>query len=106
MFLLEHTCSIQRFQDVGSNGRKQMGDVASGVDCLIIPMDTRDAIQNGYEVSKAYEGYFAEGTDVQEGDQLIHDGYQYLVGVVHVYKGLMMVNHIKAELSKEAGSIL
>jgi hypothetical protein len=71
MFLLEHTCTIKRNAAIGTNGRYQVEDLATGVACLKLPMNTTTAIQNEFSLGRAYDIYFADGQDVKPGDKII-----------------------------------
>ena len=80
MFGLSHTCDIARNQNVGTNGRRTMQSLYTGVRCLALPLDDRTAIQNSFELGRGYEFYFELGQDVKRGDQLAFNGQTYTVG--------------------------
>lgn len=70
MELFEHTADLARNVAVGTNGRKQLAALYTGVDCLALPMDARRAVDNGYSVGKAWDVFFAVDQDVKVGDQI------------------------------------
>lgn len=95
MFLLQHSADIARNAAIGTNGRRGMSTVATGVRCLVLPMATRTAIENQFSLGKAYDVYFAEGTDVRVGDKLTKDDGRYIVRQVMPYK-VAVVGHVRA----------
>lgn len=78
--LFPFTCTVRRTVEVGTNGRTQKQDVATGVRCNIIPMATRYEIDLGFSMGLGYDAYFPDPTaDVQVGDELVWEGSRYQV---------------------------
>lgn len=80
--MLEHTCTISRAQDIGTNGRKQMASLAADVACLFLPVGAQTAIDQGFSLGKDYDVFFAPGTDVKVGDKLSRNSKNYLVSYI------------------------
>jgi len=84
--LFEHLCDVWRNAAVGTNGRKAVSLHESDVSCLLLPMATRTAIEQGWNIGRAYDAFFPTGTDVKTGDQLKRDGETYTVSAVRKYE--------------------
>lgn len=94
--MFAHTATIRRNAALGTNGRHQMADVHTNVPCLALPMNNTAAVENGFEVGRAYDLYFEDGTDVKPGDKaVISTGITITIGVVQPFVGLAFVSHVK-----------
>jgi hypothetical protein len=99
--LLEHTCTIKRNVAVGTNGRRQIENLYTGIPCLALPMGLSTAIANGFSLGQAYDVFFAEGQDVKAGDKLVIDGENYTVKGVQTFK-VPVVGHVRALCIQES----
>lgn len=86
MLLLEQTCTISRNAALGTNGRYQQTQVATGVACQLIPMTNRTTIELGFSLGKGYDGFFELGTDIKVGDKLTSNGNTYIVRFVQRFE--------------------
>lgn len=100
MLLLDHNCSIKRSVTVGTNGRSQMQSLYTNVSCLVLPMNTTTAIENGFSIGRAYEIYFDISQDVQTGDQVSFNSDTYYVRLTQPFN-VALVGHIKAMAEME-----
>ncbi len=100
MLLLQHTCNINRDAAVGTNGRTAKQALYTAVSCLVLPMNSNTAIQNKFELGRAYDIYFADGQDVKPGDQLVYNGSNFMVKVVQPY-AVAYVGHVKTLCQQE-----
>ena len=103
MLLLSHTCDISRNTAVGTNGRRTMQAVYTGVSCLAIPMSQRTAISANFELGRGYDFFFNYGQDVKVGDQLSWEGDTYTVSAIQKYN-LPMVEHFHVTAQQEVSS--
>lgn len=101
MLQLLHTCTIQRNQPVGTNGRHELADLATGVPCLELPMALNTAVTNGWSIGKAYDIYFNEGQDVKPGDKITLGSDTYSVKGVQTFT-VPVVGHKRALCVQEA----
>ena len=101
MMLLDHTCDIARTQAVGTNGRRQMASLYTGIPCLALPMNNTTAIQNQFSIGRAYDFYFADRQDVKNGDKLTWNGSTFIVKVVQPFTGLAFGSHIRTMCEQE-----
>lgn len=85
MYLLSHSCDISRNATLGTNGRRTLQALYTGISCLAIPMDAQTSIQNGFELGRGYDFFFNDGQDVKVGDKLTLSGDTYVVGAVQKY---------------------
>lgn len=98
MHLLEHSADIARNADLGTNGRKQMQTIQTGVECLLLPMEQRATVQNGFTVGRAYDAYFEIDTDIKVGDRLTWSGKDLYVKAVQRYDVSMAAHlHVMCE---------
>ncbi|MEA9986251.1 hypothetical protein [Subtercola sp. RTI3] len=58
-------------------------------------MSRTSAVQNGYDVGKAWDVYFDDGTDVQVNDRLSFNGENYIVKGRQVFSSFPAVSHIQ-----------
>lgn len=93
MLLLNHTCTISRNSALGTNGRKLMEVLYSGVPCLCLPIGANVTIQNDMQLGHAYEVHMAVDTDVRVGDQLACNGMTLTVSHIRKYVGVPPVDH-------------
>lgn len=98
--MLEHICDIKRDSAVGTNGRTSKQTVYTAVSCLVLPMNTNTAIQNKFELGRAYDIYFADGQDVKPGDQLVYNGSNFMVKVVQPF-AVPNVAHVRTMCQQE-----
>lgn len=102
MIGLAHTCDISRTQTLGTNGRRQMAALYTGIDCLFLPMSTRTSIDNGFSLGKGFDVYFEDGQDVKVGDKLVYTGSSFAVRYIQPFSGLAGgVSHIRALVEQE-----
>lgn len=99
--LLEHTCTIRRYVNVGTNGRRTLSNLHTGVRCLALPMGLSTAVSNGFSLGQAYDVYFADGQDVKVGDDLVIGSDHYTVKGLQRFK-VPMVGHVRALCEQEA----
>lgn len=85
MFMLVHSCDISRNAVVGTNGRRALQALYSGISCLALPMNAQTSIQNQFELGRGYDFYFNDGQDVKVGDKLAWSGDTYVVSAVQKY---------------------
>lgn len=95
MVLLDHTCTVSRNASVGTNGRRQLQQLAAGVPCLVLPMNNQTTIENNFSLGRAYDVYFDATADVKAGDKLTWNGSSLLVRAVQSYQ-LALVGHLRA----------
>lgn len=100
MLQLEHICAISRDTAIGTNGRTEKSSVYTDVPCLVLPMNTSTAIQNKFEIGRAYDIYFADGQDVKPGDQLTYSGSSFMVKVVQPY-AVAYAAHVRTMCQQE-----
>ncbi len=100
MLMLQHTCNINRDTAVGTNGRTAKTALYTGVSCLVLPMNSNTAIQNHFEIGRAYDIFFADGQDVKPGDQLVYNGSNFMVKVVQPF-AVPNVGHVRTLCQQE-----
>ncbi len=100
MLLLENNCNIKRSVAVGTNGRNTMQSLYANVSCLVLPMNTTTAIENGFSIGRAYDIFFDISQDVQVGDQVAYNGDTFYVRVVQPFN-VPLVGHIKTMTEME-----
>lgn len=83
--LLPNIVNISRSVPLGTNGRTQMKQLYVGVQCLVMPMNNRTAIENKFSLGKAYDIYFASGMDVRAADEIAYSGNIYIVKLTQPY---------------------
>lgn len=100
--LFPHTCDVKRSTAVGTNGRKAKTTVATGQKCLIVPMSSRQELENSFSVGSACDVYFIDASaDVRTGDQLTSGSKTYNVRAVAQYN-VSRVGHLHAIATREA----
>ena len=102
MQLLQHRTDIARNTVVGTNGRRGMATLHTGVSCLFMPMNSQTAVSNGFTLGKAYTVFFDPGTNVNIGDRLVRNGHNYSVKAVLEYE-VPVVGHVRALCEREGG---
>lgn len=102
MQLLEHTCDVSRNTTTGTNGRRALQPLASGVRCLALPMSAPTAIRNRFDIGKGYDFYFDKTTDVRVKDQLAFGGNTFTVSSVELYD-IPVVGYLHAMAKMEIG---
>lgn len=100
MLLLDHTCDIHRNKALGTNGRKAMQLIASGVACLGLPMGSNATIQNEMQIGRSYEFTFAPEANVQVGDKLVWKSKTMIVRHVRDYD-TYPVSHLEVLCEQE-----
>jgi hypothetical protein len=100
MLLLSHVCSVARNQPIGTNGRRAMTELSTGVPCLAIPMSGAASVQNGFELGRGYDFYFNFGQDIKVGDKITWNGDSYTVSAREVYNN-PFVDHIHVIAKQE-----
>ena len=71
---LVHLCSIRRLT-AGMGVKKTYTTQASGVPCLIQPLDAESAIAAGMAFGRAFRGWFMIDAIISEGDKITdHQG--------------------------------
>lgn len=86
MLQLQHLCDISRNTTLGTNGRKQLALLYSGVACLAIPMNSATAVTNGFDLGRAVDFYFDVEQDIRTGDVLTFSLNTYVVKTVQKYQ--------------------
>ena len=99
--LTQHTCTISRYKQLGTNGRNERIIIATNVPCTFVPMSAKAAISNNYSVGFGWDIYFGEDTDVQSGDRLVWAGKGYTVGGSMPYLGFPGVSHVHVTAATE-----
>ncbi len=82
---LSQTCTINRNVAVGTNGRSQKQALYTNVPCLALPMSSHTAIENKFDLGRAFDINFAEGQDVKIGDQVVIGSSTYDVKYIRSY---------------------
>ncbi len=103
MQLLEHTCDVSRNQTNGTNGRRSLQTLASGIRCLALPMAAPTATRNGFDIGKAYDFYFDKSADIRVKDQLAYAGNTFTVSAVSLYD-VPVVGYLHAMAKMEIGT--
>lgn len=98
--LFEHTCTVQRYTNVGTNGRRSLTPVHSGMRCLFLPMSPTAEHQQGFELGSAYQVFFPTNSDVQVADKLLWGGQSFIVSGVRVYT-TSYAGHIEVVATRE-----
>lgn len=101
MLLLNHTCSVWRNTAVGTNGRRQVQELYSGVRCLVIPMSSQTTIQENMEPGRGFEIHMGPDQDIKVGDKIVWNGVGHYVKYIRYYRDMPPVSHI--ELVCESG---
>lgn len=100
MLQLIHTCTISRNMTLGTNGRKALQTLATGVPCLGWPMNAQTTIQNQFELGRGYDFYFNSTQDVRVGDKIGWNGDTYVVSAKQLYD-VPIVQHIHVSAKQE-----
>ena len=100
MLSLIHTCSVARNQTTGTNGRRALSSLYTGIACLALPMTARAEVQNGFDLGRGYDFYFAPGTDIKVKDRLTFSGKTYTVGGVQEFS-VPTVGHLHIVAQQE-----
>lgn len=103
MLQLIHTCDISRNVSVGTNGRRSLESLATGVACLALPMNTAAELANKFDIGRGYNFYFAPTQDVKVGDVFSRLGDTYTAKAVHAYD-VPVVGHKRVMARQEIGS--
>lgn len=72
MINLQHTATVSRKMAIEGKGQsKAFQQIATGVRCLILPVDPKDTLQSNLTVGKDYNAIFEIDADIEEGDKLV-----------------------------------
>lgn len=94
MLLLRHTVSTRRYVTVGTNGRRTLANHLTGLTCHVTPMNAPTAVENGFQLGRAYTAFFNPGTDIKEGDELLWKDKRLTVKAVFDYDA-RIVGHLR-----------
>lgn len=99
--MLRQTCSLSRSVPVGTNGRTQPQQLYPSLSCMVLPMNNTTAIAYDFSLGRAFDFYFADGTDVQIGDRLTFNGATYMVKSVKPYSGFGVTSYMQVLTEQE-----
>lgn len=103
---LTNRVTINRLGAVeGSSHKTGRSELATGVQCLILPSDYRAAAARNMALNQAYDGYFLSTQDIKVGDELVDQvsDAHYKVQGLQPNPG-KFTDHIRAELQLVVGS--
>lgn len=101
---LTNRVTINRLGEITGSHKTGRSELATGVQCLILPSDYKAAAARGMQLNQAYDGYFLSTQDIKVGDKVTDEASSavYTVNGVQPNPG-RLTDHKRVELQLNVG---